>query len=234
MGNIQVWCVTSAPLWCTDLFVVLLPGNRHCCRQDGFSCLPCLLLCFLLFTVCLLVCPADVLCWQTLPLLNQCQRLCLFKLLLPFGLIDGKFCIAGGNSMLEGWEMKGKELIKGFSVLWKKLLHSCSLPTAVLLTRAFTLGSLCVYMHIYLWVAHTWQFSKASWKYIRRKCPPPDTALSLFPQVSERRNFTIFKKWILFLIFLRLQPVLDRSCRLLYLQEMKWAGTMETTLRCDF
>lgn len=113
-------------------------------------------------SVCLLVCPADVLCWQTLPLLNQCQRLCLFKLLLPFGLIDGKFCIAGGNSVLEGWEMKGKELIKGFSVLWKKLLHSCRLPTAILLTRAFTLGSLCVYMHIYLWVAHTWQFSKAS------------------------------------------------------------------------
>lgn len=55
-GNIQVWRVTSAPLWCTDLFFVLLPGNRHCCRQDGFSCLPCLLLCFLLFTVCVSPC----------------------------------------------------------------------------------------------------------------------------------------------------------------------------------
>lgn len=57
----QVWCATSAPLWCTGLFVVLLPEKRHCCRQDGFSCLLCLLLCFLLFTVCVSPCLS---CWR--------------------------------------------------------------------------------------------------------------------------------------------------------------------------
>lgn len=63
-----------------------------------------------------------------------------------------------------------------------------------------------------------WHFSKTSWKHLRRKYPPPDTALSHFPQVNEGWNFTIFPKlyqlWYGFFFFKDFNP-LWTGCHLL-------------------
>lgn len=43
-----------------------------------------------------------------------------------------------------------------------------------------------------------WQFSKTSWKHLRRKYPPSDTALSHFPRENEGWKFTFSLNYISF------------------------------------
>lgn len=74
-----------------------------------------------------------------------------------------------------------------------KVLHSCHLRA--LLTRAFTLA--CVFtcsLIVQINDNGIVEFSRTSWKRLRRKYPPSHTALSQF-RVNKRWNFTIFPKW---------------------------------------